>query len=328
VKNVPRKCQSRVTRLDLKTKNGSLRLDDIGQSFMAAIRPLRCIRELRALPANEAEAKVQLGRLLRTPRTGTHPLRHLVLIQWLFGDWATFWRAYHNGGTVVAETKTIETPPTTQPERLKTSDQVAELLHLLADGGQSISGAARQLGIDPTTAMAWAAKEGISTPRRAKLLLPEIRSGLIAGLRQGRQKEALAKRYGISIQTVTRTLRTEVGLQDDWSQARFARSKAVARLRWGRIAQKYGGSGVKTMRNLAPDTFAWQYRNDRTWLVECNQQFAMDVPRSNNSRVNWDQRDVALSSQVKRIALEWFENSPGISVTRERSLAQRAQLST
>lgn len=47
--------------------------------------PLRRIPEFASLAQDEEAMATQLGRLLRPPRSGTHPLRHLLLIRWLFG---------------------------------------------------------------------------------------------------------------------------------------------------------------------------------------------------------------------------------------------------
>jgi hypothetical protein len=299
--------------LGFKTRSGNLRLGAMCRPFLDTVHPLRAIHELRELPANDAEVVSQIGRLLRAPRSGTHPIRHLVFIQWLFGDWETFWRAYQSGPVNAPD---VAQGYSTQNARdAKTTDKrISSFLALLKDGQYTVTGAAHRIGIDPKTAMAWAARAGISTPRRAKSLSADIRKRLIHDLRQGRGKQAVATKYDVSIETITTTLRTEVGLHQTWSQARLERRREIARKRWSRIAQRHGATGVKAMRLLAPDIYAWLYRNDRAWLRACNLQFAVEVKRSNNASVNWDARDAALSAQVREVALKISSESGSSSI--------------
>ncbi|MFE1572994.1 TnsD family Tn7-like transposition protein [Comamonas odontotermitis] len=71
----------------------SLRPAQIAAAFLDYCEPLRCIPEFAALAEDKASMGQQLSRLLRPPRSGTHPLRHLLLIHWLFGDAPNFDRA-------------------------------------------------------------------------------------------------------------------------------------------------------------------------------------------------------------------------------------------
>ncbi|MHB1657648.1 MAG: TniQ family protein, partial [Burkholderiales bacterium] len=64
---------------------GRLRLRDIGTPFAEYLAPLRQVDELSALPQSPDEAAREVARLAYRPRSGMHPLRHLILIGWLFG---------------------------------------------------------------------------------------------------------------------------------------------------------------------------------------------------------------------------------------------------
>ena len=69
-------------------------MPEIAASFLEYAKPLRMLAEMTALPSTVTEAVTQLGRLLRPPRSGTHPLRHLILIHWLFGSAEAFFSSY------------------------------------------------------------------------------------------------------------------------------------------------------------------------------------------------------------------------------------------
>ena len=54
---------------------------------------------------------------------------------------------------------------------------------------------------------------------------------------------------------------------------------------------------------LAPSTYAWLYRNDRSWLNNRNSEIEK-IKMGNNANVNWDKRDTIFSIRIKQLALE------------------------
>jgi len=164
---------------------GSLRMPAITASYLEHVKHLRILPEFEALPETLEEATTQLGRLLRPPRSGTHPLRHLVLINWLFGSAESFWKAYQ---AALAPSETLPPGPFLHDER-QTKDpkdpRRDQLVVLLTDQKLSMRMAAKTLGIDVGTAMAWAAQAGLAASRRPKKLMGERRKKAIAQLQKG-----------------------------------------------------------------------------------------------------------------------------------------------
>ncbi len=294
--------QQRLDTIHLRNYHQRLKRYEIAQSFLAFARELRAVPELAALPDTLAEAQAQMDRLLRQPRTGTHPLRHLVLIHWLFGSWEAFWETYQSALiTVPHHAQKAETLISTPHCEQSGNERHRTLLKLIRSQGYSLSRAATEVGIDTGTAMVWAAQAGIVVARRPKRLKPEIRSALIKDLRQGHGKKTVAERYGISVQTVTTTLRTEPELSKCWHDAQRANARAVARTRWEQACRDNPGLGIKAIRQMEPAAYAWLYRNDRTWLVSKT----VDLPRpkgGNHSNVNWDRRDAQLALAIRQTA--------------------------
>lgn len=184
------------------------------------------------------------------------------------------------------------------------------LLDLLKDGDWSVSGAARHLAIDPTTAMAWAAANNITTPRRPKLLKPPRLKKLIALLVTGTDIEKAAKAVEISPVSVIKVLRTGVGLHDIWRQARRDQARAKNRGLWAQVVTANPMLGVKAVRITEPAAYAWLYRNDRSWL---NDQIA-NLPHclpSNNSNTSWDLRDLEIADSIRLATLELTVEQPG-----------------
>lgn len=268
------------------------------------LAPLQQIDEFRALPSANAASTAQIERLLRPPRTTTHPIRHVVMIDALFGNFAAFTKAY---GAADTNDRSEPLPTSNSSAEPRESDTRRTLLAAFLDEGQSVTAAAVRVGVETATAMAWAAESGYTVPRRAKKLIPEVRTKLIQALRSGAEKAVVASMGDVSQSTVTLLLRTEVGLHEAWIDARRANAQAEARQAWSAAVLKHPSLGVKYIRSIVPSAYAWLYRNDRAWLDE---QKPKRVDAPNAERVRWDARDERLSSLVHRAALELRREYP------------------
>lgn len=276
---------------------------ELGAQFSEYTQVLRTTPELTALPSTPDEA-IAFSRKMIAPRTGTHPLRHLVWVNWLFGGWDQFFHAYEN----FAEDILIK-PDLSPPEIAADNPKKTELIHLLTHQGLTITGAAKYMGVDFGTAAAWATKAGIKVPTRPSKMTPEIRGEMIRALNNGDDKEVIATTHSLSITTVTKLLSTEVGLSEAWHQARFRKAQDSHRQAWQAVITNNPNLGVKAVRVLEPAAFMWLYRHNREWLTEESAKLNK-APRQNHSNVDWDARDEALAQQVKEAALELFEENP------------------
>jgi hypothetical protein len=288
------------------TAGGSLRMPLIAASYLEHVSPLRAVPELSALPNTADDAAVQLGCILRAPRSGTHPLRHLSLISWLFGTPDAFWSAYQamqrRVDASVDGSPDSELVATVQVENA--DPRVEMLVKLLSEPGMSARAASRAVGIDVATAMAWAAQAGIKTDRRPKTLKTELRKTIIAELSRGADKLAAAELAGVSIGTITRLLLTEVGLHATWVKVRQDEARMTARREWTTVLEANATAGTKFLRALVPRAYAWLYRNDRAWLDSQKPTPLLAAAVSGAHRVAWDARDEVLSAQVRHAAID------------------------
>ncbi len=274
---------------------------ELGALLDSQLKPISRVFGFDALGLGPSSLCEQFTRLLREPRTTAHPLRHLLFISSVFDSWAYFLAAYR--------ATQQEPPPVARERSLEPGDQPAseiddaqrQQLYSLVREGMSATAAARSTGITVATAMSWLASAGVSTPRRPKTLTPELRRMAIGRLRSGSSKDAIAAAIGMSSQTVTMLLRTEPGLQAAWRTARFLKAQRVARTRWQRTADRLGSPSPKAMREAQPAVHAWLYRNDRAWLISFSETLPR-IPKTNNSRVRWDERDLRLSDAVRQAA--------------------------
>jgi len=281
---------------------GKTRLDlaSIGSAYLEDVTLLQRLAPFDSLPRCESEAANQVARLLRGARGQPHPMRHLLLIGWLFSDWPSFLEAYALACNTPAE-HAPAVPVSQRKEHPRSSTRGEELRELIEDGF-SVRAAAAQLKIDQTTAMARLVKLGIQVPVRPKTISGAIRQGLVRGIRDGLEKSDLAERYDISISAVTRIMRTEVGLQAAWHEKRYDTRQANCRHAWMQALQEFRIASVKRARMLIPAEYAWLYRNDRSWL----QNSVAETPVAREKRrstVDWQLRDDELHDLVAKAML-------------------------
>ena len=292
--------RAELVRREWVTRGGSFRMPVIAASFVDHVKHVRTVPELEALPTTADEAAIQLGRLLRPPRSGTHPLRHMVLINWLFGSAEAFWQAQASALIPpVALPITIFSPDQRSDDSNK-DPRREQLIGLLTVQKQSARMAARAVCIDVGTAMSWAAQAGLTVSRRPKKLVGELRQHAIDELKKGIDKAVVAANAQVSIVTITKLLLSEVGLHAAWRQAREHRARATAREVWGQLLQTHRGVGTKFLRALEPAAYAWLYRNDRAWLDSYKPDQLTLPKRSGGLHVLWDERDHSLSAEVRQ----------------------------
>ena len=283
--------------------------DEAGRRYASFVSPLVPISQLDGLPSTERSAAAEIARLIGPVRSGIHPLRHLSLATWLFESTNAFLEQYEatqrKRGVFEAEDDAFEQTSTA----IENDGRKSNFLALLR-AGASVSRAAREIGIDTTTGIVWAAVQGIATPRRPKLLKRGVRDVLMRLLRRGISKARAAAVGKVSVQTITTLLRSEVGLHEAWRQAQFANARRRSRRRWLRCITANPHSGVKAARLAAPSAYAWLYRNDRDWLAEQTNAMHKAI-RNPLARVDWDSRDRQVSDMVRQVALRLHEEAPG-----------------
>lgn len=288
-----------IRQKDWLTPNGNLRVNDLTPSYLAWAQKLHGPLELNALPSNVLEAASQIGRLLRPWRTGTHPLRVLVLISWLFDSVEAFLAAYDSCNAPGGHSSEPESPDSARPcVSAPKNDEIRAQLVTHVRAGMSATAAASAARVTVGTAMAWLAQAGVKVSRRPKTLTPAIQEVLRTDLLQGLDKTTAANKHGISVQAVTRFLRTEPGLHQTWQQAIFLTRQTQARSAWAAALATDGHLGANWLRAQDPSRYAWLYRNDRTWLQGNLPPVVARTPVA--SRVDWDERDLVLSAEAEQ----------------------------
>ena len=293
-------CRSALGDKGLLTERNSVRVKLAGPDYADFISPLRQVPTFSALPFDKDHAGREVSRLVHRPRGHPHPIRYICLIAWLFGSLSAC----------------LEYAPTVQPAEVGRSgtDKKRFFLSLLLDRGLSIVHASRSAGVDHATGVGWAEEAGVRVSRRPKKIDEQTRRRIVQGLREGRSKPTLADRYGLSLVSISRVMRSTPGLASAWEDARRLRRQHIERERWRRLVKSHGHLGVKLMRQIAPATYAWLYRNDRAWFDKSRSRLDR-IRITPTGRIDWQKRDRELALSIQKVASRLIDADPNTRIT-------------
>ncbi|MES1938579.1 TnsD family Tn7-like transposition protein, partial [Salinisphaera hydrothermalis] len=204
----------------LASTSGRLRLKPLGEQLCRFVAPLRYMPDLQALPASPEQTLVQFARVLRG-RSETHPIRHILLMLWLFESMGTFMDAVvaRSGcdGRLASES-TIQ--PTEGHGTTEGCDPWQRVRALVELRGWSVTRAAAEVGLDKQPVLEWLQRHGIAVSKRPKKLDSKMRQRVIDALEKGRSNDEIARGEGLSRVTVGRVMRSVPGLRERCSFVR------------------------------------------------------------------------------------------------------------
>lgn len=254
-------------------------------SFSRFAADLRPFRHFQALPATPQEAETFLLHLVRSPRAFGHPLRHLTAIVWLFESLERFLHAYNSADASIGDQEPLPSPTQRNAvERAKPSLQI---------------------------------KTG--TPR-PKTLKPPVRRKALQLLAKGLDKQSVCRRVGVTLSAINKLLRAEPSINQAWKTAVTERECARHRAQWCAGVKAYPDHSPQRLRQSMTSTYAWLYRNDRSWLME--QTESMPSGRQGNHRqLDWEQRDRELERHVRNVLESALAAGPDYRLNRSQLYA-------
>ncbi|KAB0509265.1 TnsD family Tn7-like transposition protein [Pseudomonas moorei] len=235
-------------------------------SLLQPYHPLTC------LPTTAEGAASYIEQLTRSPRGHCHPLKHLIMIIWLFGDMDSFVEAYD---------------------------------HQEAKEGQAVLTIGGRDRISPGTERIPEKSLAQKSIRRPKVLKPRLRIQILERLAAGKPKTQVCSEFEISISTVNRLLREEPLVERSWAEIQRKSALIQHRKNWMATVKETTHPSAKTVRARTPELYAWLYRNDKAWLL--SQTTKLPSGRiGNNSRIDWEARDVDLEIFIRKSLIEKF----------------------
>lgn len=247
------------------------------------------------LMATEKTPLAWLRPLLTRPQRAMHPICHLVLIDFLFGDWQTYEEALGEWPAlppVVLVAPTIAAEPSAGPN--VEADAVL-------DPSLTCRQAAQRSGLCVTTVATRRRAAGMAVSSRRKTVCGPVIERVRELVLKGVSPALIAERTGVSMSTAYRIRREHAPTFAEQRSARNREAVPSHRDAWLALGRQQGTA--KRARKSDPACYAWLYRNDREWLAATNATFAK--PTRSHQRVDWAARDLRWSDCAAEFACSW-----------------------
>lgn len=251
-------------------------------------------------------------KLVRKCRGGSHTASHLLLIDFLFGDWNLFVSVYRwesqmtppdpecSAGTTHA---IVEFP--SKPDDSAWVQRHGELASLHQNGQASLTAIAATLGIDVNTAMRRLGKLALlNIQRRPKIVTSAMRQSVIEALRRGEPLKRIGQTHHLSRSTVDRICNEEGPLQMLWRKANVEWKTQREREKFRQTLVQYPNMTLSALRKIPNSGFRWLSRHDRGWLKANMPEAACRTstrPHARASHVDWQARDAECLAAIQRM---------------------------
>lgn len=263
--------------------------------------------------------------LIDRPQQASHPICHLLLIEFLFGSVANFKAAYGDRSVAPNDPPPGQSSSDHAMVHLEARDKIEKTgaQKTLRDTSLTCRQVAEQLGLSVTTVVSRRRAQGIPVLERRKLLRQAVVERVLQALRLERSLPVVAASTGVSLSSVYRILARHPAAPRPRPRPPHDCDSVRARRRanWAEALHACrieGMDGATAARKRAGADYAWLYRHDRAWLAsttqECRCRFAVPL------RVDWAQRDTELCQALQRHLVVLRAESPPRRMTRTRLL--------
>lgn len=240
--------------------DGSLRFAALRNAFVEAHRGLETLQRWQFLGSVETVNGGILGPLLRSYPGRRHPLKHVLLMAFLFEHAEEFYELYQRCRAIA------EVEGGRGLERQLTDKQV-RLIEMVKIEGKSVNASCLELEIPTTQGLKVLKKVGVAHHQRPRVA-SEIKAALEELLRAGASREEIVKRLQIRRAYIKDYLVALPELRAKWEKVLAAERAARYREHFLKVLDDNPGTPIKRIRHISGNGFEWLYRNDREWLIE------------------------------------------------------------
>jgi hypothetical protein len=287
------------------TAGGSIRATNFIHAIVEYFRAIAHIAPFnRVISAAGADAMLCL---VRKPRNRATTLAHLLLINFLFGDWARFASAY--------QWQRQHTLPFDAPKDVMSggvcavSDELDITLRRIAtayrNGEQSLSALCEMHHVSLDTVMRWLGRLGLAdVARRPRVMTADVRKQAESFLREGRSQKEVCTLLSLSKATVDRVLNSSESLYRSWKQNHHGRRREIERNNLECFINSHPGTTMGEIRSRPGIGYSWLSRHDRAWLKKRVPAAARSTKAKNRRRpvVDWSSRDAQCLEALKIVA--------------------------
>lgn len=200
-----------------------------------------------------------LSLLLRQMPGRRHPLKHILLMNFLFDTSSDLLHEYQRVRGLYFQDGGVSVLKLLQNKR-------ELLLHMVGDG-LSVNKAAIAVGLPVTTAIRYLNKQSaVELERRPHIVGTDKEKVLCALLCQGVSRKEIAATVGVRLGYIKDYLAIRPELKRQWLEAYSYRQRNCYRERFLACLKTYPDLPIKAIRRLPGNGFQWLYKNDRYWL--------------------------------------------------------------
>ena len=242
--------------------DGSVKLALVRQLFLKYYRKMDDIPGFEVVKGVQSEHAGMLGLLMRQYDWRRHPVKHILLIAFLFESVDEFDIFYERVRQVHVQGGTDAL------EEMVGESWKAELKRLVEVEHKSLSSAVLTIGIPLCVAIRVAKQEGIAYQPRPRVLNTELGEEILELITQGFSRDDILKKTGIKRSLLKDLMAREPVLRDAWRIKDFERRRAEYRTNFIQLIERFRGVPLKIMRNVPGNGVSWLHRNDREWLTQ------------------------------------------------------------
>lgn len=199
-----------------------------------------------------------IGYSLRQATGRRHPLKHILLQNFLFDNYAEFQRAF-------GETQTILKEEGTRACEQKLRDNQRQLMCLVFNE-VSVQKAAMALDTSTTSAIRFLDKNCINRERRPHIIGTDKEKRLCLLLAQGRPRKEIAEAVGVRRTFIKNYLSLHPEQRNQWDSEKRQKDTRTHRQHFLKALRDHPELPIKTIRRLPQNGFQWLYNNDLEWL--------------------------------------------------------------
>ena len=238
-----------------------MRLRKLRDTFGEQFAPLVSEPTFHFVNSTHEDSFGFLGALLRQSSAGHHPLKHMLLMSFLFDTPADFLATYDKvsrlwlagGKQAIANELTLT---------------YRQLRQLVSEGGSSISSAAKTLDIPIPQAVRYMDAAGEKYQRRSRIVGTSKEAELVSRLNRGESRQSIAATLCIRTSFIKDYLATRPELKRSWQAANFMHERAKHRQQLLSTLATHPGLPIKKIRLVPGNGFQWLLNNDREWLQQ------------------------------------------------------------
>lgn len=239
--------------------DGTLRLQKLKDSFDSAYCEIATLPGFSIAAATDGPNSGFLGGMFRKVVGQRHPLKHLLLLNFLFDGPEDFQKAY-------ADHLAVKTDAGVTALLKNLTDSRSRLEDWIRTKAMSVNKAAQELDVPTGQATKYLDKVGVNREKRPHIVGTETEAMLRKLLSEGVERREIAEELSIRPSFIKNYLAAHPELASEWTTKHLTKIRARYREKFLKVLSDNPGLPIKAIRRIRSNGFQWLYNNDLEWL--------------------------------------------------------------